>query len=430
MAKKNVFVIGLNDFYLDMLKTVRGAEDIAFHGLIDLEKVYAPGRFDIREIMREAERTLDSFDGTIDGIINYWDFPSSTVVPILQNKHNRRGADLEHVLMCEHKYWSRVKQAEVVPENVPRFAGVDPFADDVAAQVAHLRRPFWLKPIKAHSSHLGFRVESDADLDHAIQEIRPQIGRFGEPFNRILDEADIPQTFRQVGGMHCIAEEIIDGRQCTLEGYVFQGDLRVYGVIDTTSVASSLTSYRYPSSLPRPVQNRMVTIAKTVMEHIGFNNSPFNIEFFWDEAADQIWLLEVNPRISKSHCPEFWMVEGHSHQEVAVDIALDRHPTFPHGEGKFAKGAKFMVRTFDHADGLVKATPSADEIARVKATFPEALIDVDVKAGRRLSEHRNQDSYSYQLAEIFLGGEDDADVQRKYDRVLEMLTFDIAPIDT
>lgn len=61
------------------------------------------------------------------------------------------------VLGCEHKYWSRLQQRQVAPEYVPMFEAVDPF-NDAAMDAIGVDTPFWIKPVKSFSSHLGFRV--------------------------------------------------------------------------------------------------------------------------------------------------------------------------------------------------------------------------------------------------------------------------------
>ncbi|NIR28776.1 MAG: ATP-grasp domain-containing protein, partial [Gammaproteobacteria bacterium] len=92
--------------------------------------------------------------------------------------------------------------------------------------------------------------------------------------------------------------QVIGGRQCTLEGYVHEGEVVPYGIVDSIRYPQVLSFfyYLYPSKLPERVQERMGELTKTVMTHIGFDNSAFNIEFFWDEVQDQIWLLEINTR--------------------------------------------------------------------------------------------------------------------------------------
>jgi hypothetical protein len=284
-----------------------------------------------------------------------------------------------------------------------------------------------VKPVKAHSSHLGFRIRDRAAFERHLPEIRAGIGRFGGPFDQYLARLDLPETVRGIGGHWCIAEEIISaGRQCTLEGYVHAGETVIYGFVDSVRAGrhrSSFARYQYPSALPGRVRARMAQAAAAVMARFGYDGAPFNMEFFWDPAHDRIRLLEVNARISKSHCPLFRMVDGHSHQEVMVDLALGRRPCFPSRAGAFRMAAKFMLRSF--RDAVVRRVPDATEIARIEALIPDARIHPLVARGTRLRHLRYQDSYSFELADIFLGARSQTELLAKYGQAREMLAFEL-----
>lgn len=200
-----------------------------------------------------------------------------------------------------------------MPKLVPRFAAIDPFAEDpmVGVEIAF---PFWVKPVKAHSSHLGFKVRNGAEFARHLPEIRAGIGHFGAPFDEYLGHVRVAEAVRPVGGHWCIAEQIIwAGVQCTLEGYVSDGRVVAYGFVDSVRAGkhrSCFARYQYPSSVPAQVRTRMAGAAQAVMTRFGYDSAPFNMEFFWDHRQDRIWLLEVNAGISKSHCPLFRMVDG------------------------------------------------------------------------------------------------------------------------
>ena len=158
---KNIFVVGLEPFNLRLLQAVRHADDYRFHALLDYGEIVAAPRFDMEALLDKARAILRAFPGPIDAIVGYWDFPTILMMPILRREFGLSGPTLESVLRCEHKYWSRIEQAKVVPKHVPRFALVDPF-DDNAADRVDLAFPFWIKPIKAHSSLLGYLVRTTA----------------------------------------------------------------------------------------------------------------------------------------------------------------------------------------------------------------------------------------------------------------------------
>ena len=429
MKQCNIFVVGLDDFHLAQLRTLPNAAYYRFHSLFTRSDLKCADEFPVRQLLKAGTSQLRRFPGSVDAVVGYWDFPVSTVLPILRGVRGLPGPTLEAVLKCEHKYWSRLEQSRVVPGNVPTYCAVDPFATDPLADLT-VEFPFWIKPVKAVLSYLGFRVENPAQFHHAIDEIRRGIHRFGDPFNHILGYASLPPGVAAIGGNHCIVESLIcAGRQCTLEGYVYQGAVRVYGVVDSYregAASSSFSRYQYPSALPADVQARMAEIAGRVMTGIGYDNGPFNMECYWDEARDHIWLLEINPRISKSHAPLFWMVDGRYHHQVMIDLGLGRAPDMPTGKGPHACAAKFMVR--HHEDACVARVPTLEDIRRIEAEIPGVVIELDVTAGMQLSALRNQDSYTYEVATVFLGAESEEALLSRYQQVLERLRLEFEPV--
>lgn len=422
--QKNIFIVGLDEFNLSMLKRLTHSEDYNFVGVLSYDEVVRPREYRLPERLEKAINQIRAFPGSVDAIVSYWDFPSSTILPILRQEFGLPGPSLEAVLKCEHKYWSRLAQREAVPEIVPQFCAVDPFAHDPLSQIT-LDFPFWIKPVKAHSSHLGFKVRSGEEFERVLPQIRQGIERWAEPFNYILSFAELPEEVAAADGYHCIAEEIISaGRQCTLEGYVFQGEIKVYGVIDSIregKYRSSFARYQYPSRLPQAVQQRMIDATKRFVGHIGYDDAPFNIEFYWDAGRDTISLLEINSRISKSHSPLFELVDGVSHQEVMIDLALGRRPDMPHRQGRYRLAAKFMVRVF--GDGIVTRVPDRADVERVESAFPGTRFRLIAYEGERLSGLPLQDSYSYELAEIFMGAHTQKELLANYRKALEILDY-------
>lgn len=426
---KNILIIGLDDFNLSQLQALRHADEYRFNSLISHKAIKQGARFPVQEFLQEARKQLDAFDDAIDAIIGYWDFPVSTVLPILRHHCGLGGPSLEAVLKCEHKYWSRKQQAEVCPESIPPFEAVDPF-DPQASDNVRLEFPFWIKPVKAASSYLGFKVHDRQELEQSLTTIRAGIGRFGDPFNYVLQFADLPAEIAAIDGNHCIAEGIISaGRQCTLEGYVQQGEVHVYGVVDSIREGlhqSSFSRYQYPSLFPEHVKQRMIDTTSRVLQHMDYDNSPFNIEFYWHEETDKIWLLEINTRISKSHCPLFKMVDGDYHHAVNIDVALGRKPDFPYREGPFNYAAKFMLRR--HADMRVTRVPDNQDISAFKQRFPEAEVLLHITPGMDLADLRDQDSYSFETAAVFMGGNTVDELERNYQIALGMLPFEFESI--
>ncbi len=431
MDPRNVFVVGLNAFNRERLEHLRGASEYRFHGVIEPEAVYDTEIFPIEEMLSQAAAQLDAFEGRIDAIVGYMDFPVSTMLPLLCERYGTRTTSLESLLKCEHKYWSRLTQREVIGNYIPRFTAFDPFDDGALSRIgeAGLYFPFFVKPIKSSGSRLGFRIDSPEDFSAATARLREDIGLISEPFNFILEQAKLPDQVRAVDGGFCMAEEIIGGWQCTVEGYVFEGEVVPYGIVDSIRYPQVLSFfyYRYPSRLPAPIQDKMRALTTTIMAHIGYDNAAFNVEFFWDEVQNRIWLLEINTRISQSHCDLFEKVDGVSHQQVSVDLALGQRPDMPTAEGAYKVAGKFFYRVF-FVDAVVTRVPSTQELEALRQRFPGCVIALQVGPGTRLSTLPEQDSYSFALAHIWMGADSDEALLDDYTALAESLTFEFEEI--
>jgi hypothetical protein len=69
--------------------------------------------------------------------------------------------------------------------------------------------------------------------------------------------------------------------------------------------------------------------------------------------------------------------------------------------------------------------PTTAEIERVRHAVPGCYIGIDVRPGDRLSELRDHDSYSYQLASIHVGAADEEELTHKFERCVAGLPFEI-----
>lgn len=425
LTPKNLFVIGLDELHTDLFEALPAAAECSFHPLLTRAELRNPEHIPVRSLLESARQELNAFPGSVDAIAGYWDFPTSCIVPILCAERALPSAPLDAVLRCEHKYWSRLLQREVIPEHVPRFCVVDPFAPRAAESIP-LDFPFWIKPVKSFNSYLGFYVGGPDDLENALARIRAGIGSLAEPFDYVLSMIELPAEIESVTGAHCIAEEIISaGRQCTVEGWGFHGEYQVYGVIDSIRYPgrSTFSRYQYPSSLPAEVQQQMAEISCRVMSHLGFDGSHFNIEYFWEPDTGRIWLLEINSRISQSHSELFAKVDGAANHAVLVDLALGRRPRLPHRQGPFRCAAKFYERAF--RDAVVRRVPDRKRIEEIEARFPGAVIQLMVRPGTRLSDLFRQESYSYELAWIYLGAADEESLLADHRALVEMLDIEL-----
>lgn len=425
---KNVFVLGVTDQQREELGTVSDADELEFHGLLDYHSLVDPDTYKFRELLDRARQQLDEFDGSVDAIIAHWDFPTSVLAPILAAERGLPAPSLRSVLKCEHKAWSRLTQREVIPECVPGFSMFDPF-DDNPLDTIELDFPFWIKPVKSHSSQMGFEIHDAEQFASALEEIRANIGLVGDAFDEVLATVELPDALGGSGGTSCLAEQIITGRQVAPEGTMFRGEYKIHGVFDmrTDAEGHSFDRLDYPaSSVPDEVQQRMIDLTERYLRHIEFDNGCFNSEFMWDEKTDTLSLIEVNTRISQSHSDLFVKVDGTSNHEVAIDVALGRPPRIVPRQGKFAVASQCHIGYY--SDGLVRGVPGDDDLARLREQVPETIVAIKVAPGDRLSELPNQDGYRTNLATLSIGADSTDELARSFERATELLPFDIDPV--
>ena len=93
--RQNIFVLGLEDFNAAKLQALPGAERCRFLPLLTFADVKRRRNYPVRDLLEAASLQLDRFPGRVDAIIGYWDFPVSTMVPILCAERGLRAPSLE-----------------------------------------------------------------------------------------------------------------------------------------------------------------------------------------------------------------------------------------------------------------------------------------------------------------------------------------------
>ena len=419
MGQTNIFVLGLDEENERVLNDVPNAVHYRFHRMLSVPEIQH-GEIPVEELLEKAQRELDDFDGEIGAVVGYWDFPVTTMVPILCDRYGLPSADLRAVVTCEHKYWSRLEQQKVI-EEYPAFDLVD--LDD-AKRPPDLKYPMWLKPVKSFSSELAYKVDDEAQFEDAVKKIKAGVDRVGKPFERILQRVDLPPEIAKIGGRACLAEEAMTGQQAATEGYVYNGEITVYGALDSINYAgtSSFLRHQYPSQLPESTVRRMTDVSERVIRQVGLNNSTFSVEFFCDEDSNDVGLLEINARHSQSHAELLEYVDGVPNHHCMVSLGLGRDPKLPKGEGPYAIAAKWYHRRFE--DGVVRRIPTADEIERIERDIPGISVSIVPEVGTRLSDMSAQDSYSYELADVLVGADSEGEMSEKFDKVVDALRFE------
>lgn len=415
---RNIFFLGLDALSRRVLESVRDPDQYRFHSLLATHELVRASDYSFQALLEQARAKLARLDGAVDGIANVWDFPSTCLASVLCAERGLPSPSARSVAVCSHKLWSRQKQQEVIPDCVPEFQAVDPYALDPLSSI-RFDFPFFLKPVKSYAGFLGFHVSNEEDFRTAVAIIRVSIRRYGEPFQEFLDHVGVDIGSGGVDACWCIAEKVVGGHQCTVEGFSFSGHVETYGVVDSFRFPGQtvFSHYQYPSQLPRRVCERIHAATVKVIEHMGYDGGAFNIEYFYDRRSDRLWLLEINPRVSQSHSDLFRKVDGEPNHQVILDLALGRRPRMPRRKGRYPVAGKLFLREF--RDGRVTAVPSRRRVREVEARYSDTLMTLAVKRGQRLSELRDQDPYSYQLGALYMGARTSEELIDMFERCRE-----------
>src|SRR5262245_48945983 len=234
----------------------------------------------------------------------------------------------------------------------------------------------------------------------------------------------LPTERAGTNGEWHLAEELMGGRQCTLEAWMARGELVLLGIVDSIRLPNrvSFTRFEYPSRLSSTEQQEIVRIAERVMRRAGFDGGIFNIEFFVD--AGQPKIIEINPRFCEQFSDLYQKTQGRLSHQVLVELASGEIPEQPQPRGRYRAAASFVLRT--EQDCIARRVPSAADIARVQAMFPETIVKSLVSAGEKLSD-RAQDSYTFRYGLVHLGADSPRALQERFERVKGLLRFELEP---
>lgn len=356
----------------------------------------------------------------LSGVTSPVGYPGMSVASIVAERLGLPGTPIGCVLLCEHKYYSRIAQQALVPSATPSFQLLDP--KGIARPTESVRFPLFVKPVKANFSINANRVKTADELRQTLRSCRlPE--RFIKPFNDLLRA----YTDYEYDASHLIAESLLEGAQVSLEGYVCRGKVQVMGIIDAVMYPGTISFERfvYPSRLSAEVQGRMARIAEAFMSGIGYDNALFNIELMYNPATDRISIIEVNPKIASQFTDLFEKVDGTNSYAPLLQIAAGAEPTFLHRQGQFKLAASCVLRTFENK--RVLGVPSSRQLEKLLTRFPDARVEVCTAQGKLLSDGM-QDGKSYRYALINIGADSEAELSAKLELCRSMLDFQFAPV--
>jgi len=398
-------------------------EDLGDFSAADDPTLCRPRQF-VRQAVSEARRRYPE----AAGVVAFDDYPASLLSLAIANRLGLPGASLESALTANHKVWSRVFQRQAAPASVPRFQIIDP-SRDYRTDDLKLPFPFWLKPVKGAMSFLGRRINSLEEFRCAAAKARCELPPYARAFNEFLAMTPPPINGRYgaVRGDWLIAEELMSGHQCTLDGLMDHGRFHLLGIVDSIRLANrvSFSRFELPSRLPRRVQQQLAAIAERIMLGLGYRHGLFNMEFFVDPRLGEPKIIEINPRLSPQFTDLYANVGGRSLYQHVVQAAAGLPVSLNGVKSPFTYSASCVLRRAD--DCVVRRLPSQRAVRRLQKEMPGTDVVLAAEKGDRLSDLM-QDSYTFRYGWINLAAKSRAELRRRYRRALKMLKFGFEPL--
>jgi biotin carboxylase len=381
--------------------------------------------FDARRFIERLARKYR--DAGVAGVVSTNEQYGALISACLAQRLGLPGTDPSAVIRAQHKYLARQRTGAALPEATPRFTAIPWTIDDEAA--SRLPFPLFAKPVKAAYSVLARRLDSAQELRRHLS-FQPWekhiIRRLVKPFDDLVRDHATGADRCEVDVRHLIGEEILDGVQVNVDGYVREGIAHCLGVVDSIMYPGTIAFQRfeYPSRLPPEVRRYLERIACAALAAIGFDHGMFNVELFWRPRDGAVKIIEINPRLAAQFVDLYRNVDGTNPYQVLVDLAVGREPRWTAGAGRCCVAASFVLRAFDDA---VKVPPTRTEIRWLKAQHPEVGLQTFIKNGEgRAREMRWLGSYRY--ATISIGGRDREDLFRRYEDICANVAFERAPL--
>lgn len=375
--------------------------------------------FDVR---RFVEVLLRRYRGRIDGVVSNNEHFGALVAAVLAQRLGLPGPDPAAIIAAQHKYYARRLMQAALPEATPRFEAL-PY--DQPLQAPALGFPCFVKPVKATYSVLARRIDNLAQL-RALLEFSPLerliLGRLVRPFDALMKE----HTPFTLGARAMIAEELLDGMQLNVDGFVDRGQVRLLGMVDEVMYpgTQAFMRFEYPSHIDDATRQRVGALVVKLIGALDLGHGFFNVELMLDPASGRLSVIEVNPRMASQIVNLYRRVDGCDPYRVLLDLAVGETPRVTEGAGEFGAAASFVMRRFD---GRAPAcVPSAAQLDALHRRHPDARLMLYLKRGASLAREMKWLG-SHRYAVLNLGGSDSADLMRRYDTIRRELALDEEP---
>jgi len=384
------------------------------------EKIFNIG---VKEYLRETIHLINSNPDMFDAVIGTHD-SSAVFAAVICEQTGKIFASINGIINCQNKYVSRTIQSRCVPECTPDFC-----LDRDFLQGNSNFAPVFVKPARSNVSFSSQQINSPDTLLELIalntEKIIDYNGYFVDAL-AISTAEQPPQNLETLNRFLC--EEVIKGDQVTVDGYVFNDDVKIFGVTKAHFFEDGISfkHHEFPYDLNPTMQSKIHSMVINLIPALGLNNTFFNVELRIDEVLGEINIIEVNSRIAFQFAKTIKAVRGFDPLLWLCEVATGRKPTVDKDiKLAFKYCYNFELRKFK--DKKIIKTPIKANLEEIKISYPEIEIRNIVKENTYLSDYK-QNPASYRYCILDIPGNNREEIMNKFEQIKPMLGYQFEDI--
>ncbi len=376
-------------------------------------------RMGTRKYLMEKIELLEANPNLYDGIIGTRDM-TCVFANVIAEKGGKPGTSVESMINCHNKYISRKIQKKYVPQSTPGF-----WLDSEFLKAFPMEPPFFLKPVVGNMGYGSQKVNSYRRIREVIKNWTQELAGHNRFY---LDALEISSHLSHLENLETcnkfMCEELIDGTQVTVMGFVHEGEVKLQGMAKAVfcNEGISFSHHEYPYKFSDRLNQRIEDVVKRLVMSHGLNNTFFNIEMRVDEEQEKVYTIEVNCRTAFQFVRMLEAVTGVNHVKSLCDIAVGKCPEEQREDVEtFNYSFNFELREFENR--RVMRTPMLTDLEKVKMYYPEVTVKNMVTTDTMLSDYKqNPESFRYCILDV--PGQSHEEIMEKYEHVRSLLGYE------
>ncbi len=336
--------------------------------------------------------------GCVDLVMGLTD-SSSLIANLLNLKLGFLSTSFNSLLSCQNKFICRNISLKYLPNHTPKFYLLHT-KSDVSRAYSFLKNPknlVFYKPVKGSLSFYSSYASSSRQLSDIFLDSKNILKSKNKFYTQILklapDSKERDFSLSHINSL--LVEEVIQGTQITVDGYVdFFGNIGFFGITKSNFLPNTLSFRRFdfPFNFSEKRDSEIYNVSKILVQKLHLKRTLFNIEFMVNKNSLKI--VEINPRPSSQFMYLIHKTMGIHPLVFVLENILPQPKNY--------KGYANIFILRKKKDAFAQQVPSKKELLFIEKKY-NCQINLFIKKGKYLSDYP-QDLYTYRYAEIKIFG--------------------------